>query len=145
MASSIVQDGSAVIVEDVELYPLSSPASPTSPTSSHPRQRAGGDVRPSVRLGRQLSLKRKRHVLAEDGDDDGGQGEGGASNVVDSEFQRNAVRYRSLQHTKPKRSESPVRMRRASSLTNVGHNEIRVNFGDLRASSRRLEDRIARQ
>ena len=144
MASSIVQDGSAVIVE---LYPLSSPASPTSPTSSHPRQRAEGDVRPSARLGRQLSLKRKRHVSAEDGDDDGGQGEGGASNDVDSEFQRNAVRYRSLQHTKPKRSESPVRMRRGSSLTNVNvdHNELRVNFGDLGASSRRLEDRIARQ
>ena len=131
-----------MIAEEMELNPLSNQTSPRR----RARREAVGDgyvLRPSVRLGRQLSLRRRKRLLS----DDGGGGGGGVSNDVDSEFQRDAVRYRSLQHAK--RSGSPVRMRRASSLTNMKTNveweELRVNFGDLRASTRRLEDRIAHQ
>ena len=103
-----------------------------------------GDItRPSVRLGRQLSTKGKRKLKAPTGDGSGSQ-----------PFQREAAVYRSL----PQRSKSSertgqegsARMRRTNSLTQVDNRyeqweDLTVNFGDIRQSSRRLEDRIAQQ
>ena len=103
--------------------------------------RDGELTRPSVRLGRQLSVKRKRQVtVAPAADGSGGE-----------HFQRDAVVYRSLPHVKGERTaEGSARMRRASSLTGVDNRyeqweDLTVNFGDIRQSSRRLEDRIAQQ
>ena len=117
--------------------------SPTSPSRRPPPadDDGGGDMptRPSVRLGRELSVKRKRQVGKKTTAADGGGGE--------EPFQREAARYRSLQLRK--RKESPVRVRRASSLTGLNRydqwEELTVNFGNLQQSSRRLEDRIALQ
>ena len=110
--------------------------SPSSPSRGHALP-----TRPSVRLGRELSIKRKRQTAKKTTDADGRE--------RDDPFQREAVRYRSLQ-LRPRKSESSQRVRRANSLTGVNRydqwQELTVNFrGDLRQSSRRLEDRIAQQ
>ena len=130
-----VEGGAIEMVEATRLYQtVQSPSPP-------PRERPGEGLppRPSVRLGRQLSMKRKRKVGKAAAD--GGERE-------EEPIQRNLPQYRSLQH-RPKKSESPVRMRRASSLTGVNRyeqwEELTFTFGNLRRSSRRLEDRIARQ
>ena len=124
----------------IELHTVSSPV----------QHYAGGlrdDItRPSVRLGRQLSMKGKKMkkvTVAPTADESGEQ-----------PFQREAVVYRSLpQRSRSERigrQEGPARMRRASSLTQVDNRyeqweDLTVNFGDIRQSSRRLEDRIAQQ
>ena len=132
----------AVSVEEVELDVVT-PSSPSRQTEA----RGAGDsrlTRPSVRLGRQLSLKRKRHIAKQTN----GGADGAAADA--DPFQRDAVRYRSLQlRPKARRSDSPPRMRRANSLTEVNRyeqwEELTVTFGDIKLSSRRLEDRIAQQ
>ena len=127
---------------DVVSYPTLeltefAPSSPTRPAH-------GGDglpPRPSVRLGRELSVKRKRKVGQKATAADGGEEQ-------QSSFQREAARYRSLQ-LRPKKNEDAPRLRRASSLTGVNRyeqwEELTVNFVNIRQSSRRLEDRIALQ
>ena len=102
-------------------------------------------TRPSLRLGKQLSL-RKRRVKP--------QGQGptavdgpapGPGEERETSFQRSGVTYRSL--PPQRRSGGGTRVRRASSLTQGDGNweEVTVTFGLIRQSSRRLEDRIARQ
>ena len=129
------------LVETAGLY-LDIQQPPQSPDSTAGRGGGGLPERPSVRLGRQLSVKRRRVVGVR------GTAADGAEEGETQQFQREAVRYRSLQH-RPRRSESPVRVRRASSLTVVNRYEqwedLTVTFGNLRQSSRRLEDRIAQQ
>lgn len=103
-------------------------------------------TRPSLRLGRQLSLKRKKskHVNISTAPPDEGV------------FQRNAVTHRSLPPQRRSGShvqdvdDAPVQIRRASSFTHMPNRyeqweDLTVNFGDLRQSSRPLEDRIARR
>jgi hypothetical protein len=130
------------VVVSLELVEVA-PASPARRAAAEE-----GDAlptRPSVRLGRQLSVKKKRQVGRTTTAADG---EGGEEQSQHTPFQREAARYRSLQ-LRPRRSESPVRVRRASSLTGVNRyeewEELTVNFGNLRQSSRRLEERIALQ
>ena len=96
---------------------------------------------PSVRLGRELSLRTRR-----------ARGRDGAA--TDGPFERRGPTYSSLPHQK-RRAEGasePGRLRRASSFQCVGGGgdsegwqELAVTFSSLRQSSRRLEDRIAVQ
>lgn len=71
--------------------------------------------------------------------------------AAEEPFRRDAIKYRSLpQRQRREPLEGEVHLRRASSLTQVENRyeqweELRVGFSDLRKSSRRLEDRIARQ
>lgn len=100
-----------------------------------PAQR--GFTRPSVRLGLQLSMRKKRRT-------------GNEREEADGRFQRNTAASSSLPHTYRRSGESgPGRMRRASSLQQISSydrwEELTVTFGSLRQSSRRLEDRIAQQ
>ena len=134
------------VEEDVVSYPPLElvEVAPASPARRAAAEEGGGvPTRPSVRLGRELSIKKKRQVVRKTTAADG---EGGEEQTP---FQREAARYRSLQLRRPRRSESPVRVRRANSLTGVNRyeqwEELTVNFANLRQSSRRLEDRIALQ
>ena len=137
------------VEEDVVSYPPLElvEVAPASPARRAAAEEGGGvPTRPSVRLGRELSIKKKRQMVRKTTAADGEGGEGGEEQTP---FQREAARYRSLQLKRPRRSESPVRVRRANSLTGVNRyeqwEELTVNFGNLRQSSRRLEDRIALQ
>ena len=99
-------------------------------------------MRPSVRLGKQLSVRKRRvkPLTAVDGPAPG------PGEERETSFQRSGVTYRSLP---PQRRSGAggTRVRRASSLTQGDGNweEVTVTFGLIRQSSRRLEDRIARQ
>lgn len=128
-------DGAAVEIELEEVAPAAIRAS----TSSE-----GTLTRPSLRLGRQLSLKRKKHVNISTAPPEEGA------------FQRNVVTHRSLPPQRRSGShvqdvdDAPVQIRRASSFTHMPNRyeqweDLTVNFGDLRQSSRPLEDRIARR
>ena len=68
--------------------------------------------------------------------------DGGSASA--SQFQRDPVRYRSLQHRRERRSESPVHIRRATSMSDMNREweEVAVTIRD---GSRMLEERIARQ
>ena len=96
-----------------------------------------GFTRPSLRLGLQLSMRKKRRARNE-------------REEVDGRFQRNTAASSSLPQNYRRSGESgPGRMRRASSLQQISSydrwEELTVTFGSLRQSSRRLEDRIAQQ
>lgn len=116
-----------------------------SPTS---RGRSGEDelTRPSLVLGRQLSMKKKKVILHIDGPaDDEGQGEEGGPT-------RGAAAYRSLQlRPKKKAVGAEVGLRRASSLRGMDSSrydqwqELTLDLRNIRQSSRRLEDRMAQQ
>lgn len=100
----------------------------------------GSLMRPSVRLGRELSLKKKKRVNISVAPPDEGV------------FMRNSPTHRSLpmQRRSEAQGDTPVQLRRASSVTDLDNRyeqweEMTINFGDLRQSSRPLEDRIARQ
>ena len=134
----------------VEMEPLS------FPTHSQARRRLGevASSRPSVRLGRQLSVKAKRPAQGVRVTSGAVDGEGGAAAAPsDQTFRREDATYRSLPAERRRvkieqESGSPVRLRRASSLDNNRYEqweELRVTFTHHRASSRRLQDRIARQ
>ena len=99
---------------------------------------------PSMRLGRELTL-RTRRARRRDGA------------ATDGPFERHGPTYSSLPQRK-RRAEGasePGCLRRASSFQGVsgrgsepsveGWTELAVTFGSLRQSSRRLEDRIAVQ
>lgn len=99
----------------------------------------GALTRPSLRLGRQLSLKKKNRVNIRAPPDEGA-------------FTRNSATHRSLplQRRSQGQDESPVQVRRANSVTDLGNRyeqweDMTVTFGDLRQSSRPLEDRVAHQ
>lgn len=101
----------------------------------------GAAMRPSLRLGRQLSLKKKKHVNIHAQPDEG-------------VFTRNSATHRSLplQRRSQSQDESPVQVRRANSVTDLDlgnryeqWEDMTVTFGDLRQSSRPLEDRVAHQ
>lgn len=103
--------------------------------------RDGALTRPSLILGRQLSLKKKKHVNIHVSiappDEEGA-------------FTRNSATHRSLPLQRRARDDSPVKVRRASSVTDLENRyeqweDLTTNFGDLRQSSRPLEDRVARQ
>ncbi|CAI8052918.1 Transmembrane channel-like protein 7 [Geodia barretti] len=103
------------VEEDVVSYPPLElvEVAPASPARRAAAEEGGGvPTRPSVRLGRELSIKKKRQVVRKTTAADG---EGGEEQTP---FQREAARYEQWE-------------------------ELTVNFGNLRQSSRRLEDRIA--
>ena len=100
--------------------------------------------KPSLRLGRSLSLKNKSKKKIQGADDEP---------PSDGNFKRNAVTYRSLPHNHSRTvvaEEDPTkRMRRSCSLPRMSAYEswegLTRNTENLKKSSQRLEDRIARQ
>lgn len=146
MAELVVSEGKGaardVINVPVEIE-LDAPSRPVTHVHAAAKNaRNIGDTRPSKRLGRQLSLKSKGRVkkttLSEEPEREA--------------FQRNTAPYSSLPSQGRSSGDDSVPVRRANSLTEVDNStryeqweEMTVNFGNLRQSSRRLKDRIDRQ